>query len=179
MLPLLHSRIWITVRHRPIVLIFNFCYFLNCIYSPVFTQFDECIVHPSFIVFLSTHENRLATTLLHLTFRGSCIVTIFLLIYFQQDATLHILFISGKLIYMFRVVSPPIIRSTHNCIYSIWYLSNRYCYLPLLWKSWCWFECGVGIVLICFGAVATALKQINTFPTPHSNQLQLSLNSGR
>ena len=44
--------------------------------------------------------------------------------------------ISGKLLYMFRVVSPPIIRSTHSCIYSIWYLPNRYCYLPLLWKSW-------------------------------------------
>ena len=35
--------------------------------------------------------------------------------YFQQDATLHSLFISGKLLYMFRVVSPPIIRSTNNC----------------------------------------------------------------
>jgi len=23
---------------------------------------------------------------------------------------------------MFRVVSSPIVRSTHNCIYSIWYL---------------------------------------------------------
>jgi hypothetical protein len=23
-----------------------------------------------------------------------------------------------------------------NCIYSMWYLSNRYCYLPLSWKSW-------------------------------------------
>ena len=54
-----------------------------------------------------------------------------LLIYFQQDATLHSLSISEKLLYMFRVVSPPIIRSKHNCIYSIWYLSNRYCYLPL------------------------------------------------
>ena len=41
-----------------------------------------------------------------------------------------------KVLYMFRVVSPPIIRSTHNCIYSIWYLSNRNCYLPLSWKSW-------------------------------------------
>ena len=30
-----------------------------------------------------------------------------------------------KLLYMFRVVSPPIIRSTHTCIYSIWCLSNR------------------------------------------------------
>jgi len=26
-----------------------------------------------------------------------------------------------KLFYMFRVASPPIIRSTNNCIYSIWY----------------------------------------------------------
>ena len=41
-----------------------------------------------------------------------------------------------KLLYMFQVVSPPIIRSAHNCIYSIWDLSNRYCYLPLLWRSW-------------------------------------------
>jgi len=40
----------------------------------------------------------------------------------QRDATLHRPFISGKLLYMFRVVSPPFIRSTHNCIYSIWYL---------------------------------------------------------
>ena len=33
-----------------------------------------------------------------------------------------------KLLYMFRVVSPPIIRSTHKCIYSIWNFSNRNCY---------------------------------------------------
>jgi len=32
---------------------------------------------------------------------------------------------------MFRVVPPPIIRSTYNCIYSILYLSHRYCYLLL------------------------------------------------
>ena len=41
----------------------------------------------------------------NLTFRGPCIVSIFLLIYFQRDETLHSLFISGKLLYMFRVVS--------------------------------------------------------------------------
>ena len=45
---------------------------------------------------------------------------------------------------MFRVVPPPIIRSADNCIHSIWYLSHRYCYLPLSWKSWNWFECAVG-----------------------------------
>ena len=32
-------------------------------------------------------------------------------------------------------VGTPIIRSANNCIYSIWYLSHRYCYLPLSWKS--------------------------------------------
>jgi hypothetical protein len=36
-----------------------------------------------------------------------------------------------KLLYLFRVVSPPIIRSANNCIYNIWYLSDCYCYLPL------------------------------------------------
>jgi hypothetical protein len=45
---------------------------------------------------------------------------------------------------MFRVVLPPIIRSACNCTYSIWYLSQRYIYLPLSWKSWNRFECAVG-----------------------------------
>ena len=40
-----------------------------------------------------------------------------------------------KLLYMFRVIPSLIIRSANNCIYSIWYLSRRYCYLPLSWKS--------------------------------------------
>jgi hypothetical protein len=35
-------------------------------------------------------------------------------------------------------------RSAYNFIYSIWYLSHRYCYLPLSWKSWNQFECAVG-----------------------------------
>ena len=41
-----------------------------------------------------------------------------------------------KLLYMFWVAPPPIIRSKHNCIYSMWYLSKRNCYLPLSWKGW-------------------------------------------
>jgi hypothetical protein len=45
---------------------------------------------------------------------------------------------------MFRVILPPIIKSAYNCIYSIWYLSHRYCYLQLSWKSWNQFECAVG-----------------------------------
>jgi len=35
-----------------------------------------------------------------------------------------------KLLYMFRVVPPHIIRSAYNSIYNICYLSDRYCYLP-------------------------------------------------
>jgi len=65
-------------------------------------------------------------------------------IYMQQDATLHRFIYVWKLLYMFRVVPPPITRSAYDCMYSIWHLSHRYCYLPLSWKSWNWFECAVG-----------------------------------
>ena len=68
-----------------------------------------------------------------------------ILIYIQQDASLHSFFI-WKLLYIFRMVPSPIIRSANNCIYSIWYLSHRYYYLPLSWKIWNWFECAVGVI---------------------------------
>ena len=51
---------------------------------------------------------------------------------------------SWKLLYMFRVLLPPIIRCAYECMYSIWYLSHRYCYLQLSWRSWNRFECAVG-----------------------------------
>jgi len=55
----------------------------------------------------------------------------------QQDATIYSLLYFCKLLYMFRVVTPPIITSTYNCNYSIWHWSNRLCYLPALsWRSW-------------------------------------------
>jgi len=58
----------------------------------------------------------------------------------MQRYTVHFIW---KLLYMFRVILPPIIRSANNCIYSIWYLSHRYCYLPLCCRyscllSWLW-----------------------------------------
>jgi hypothetical protein len=56
----------------------------------------------------------------------------------QQDATIYSLLYFCKLLYMFRVVIPPIIRSTYNCNYSIWHWSNRLCYIPLLWGIWNW-----------------------------------------
>jgi len=36
----------------------------------------------------------------------------------QQDVTIYSLSYFRKLLYMFRVVTPPIIRSTYNCNYS-------------------------------------------------------------
>jgi len=34
---------------------------------------------------------------------------------------LYTVYFICKLLYMFRMFSPPITRSTNNCIYSIWY----------------------------------------------------------
>jgi hypothetical protein len=42
----------------------------------------------------------------------------------QQDATMYSLLYFCKLFYMFWVVTPPLIRSTYNCNYSIWHWSN-------------------------------------------------------
>jgi hypothetical protein len=42
----------------------------------------------------------------------------------QQDVTMYNLLYFCKLLYMFRVVIPPIIRSTYNCNYGIWHWSN-------------------------------------------------------
>jgi len=40
------------------------------------------------------------------------------------ETLLYTVYFICKLFYIFRVVSPPIIRSTNNCIYSIWYWST-------------------------------------------------------
>jgi hypothetical protein len=85
---------------------------------------DKIDVFPNFNVHGSVHRNNIV-------------------IHIQQDTTLHSLFFC-KLLYMFRVVPPPIIRSTYKCIYSVWYLSHRYRYLPLSWKGWNRYECAVG-----------------------------------
>jgi len=55
-----------------------------------------------------------------------------LLIYISNKMQRYTVYFIWKLLHIFWVVPPPIIRSTYNCIYSIWYLSHRYCYLPLV-----------------------------------------------
>ena len=53
----------------------------------------------------------------------------------QQNATIYSLLYFRKLLHMFSVMPPPIIRSTCNCSYSIWHWSDGTCYLPLSWRS--------------------------------------------
>jgi hypothetical protein len=55
----------------------------------------------------------------------------FIFQYISNKMQRYTVYFIWNLLYMFRVVTPPIIRSAYNCIYSIWYLSHRYCYLPL------------------------------------------------
>jgi len=52
-----------------------------------------------------------------------------------KNATIYSLLYFCKVLYMFRVITPPIIRSTYNCNYSIWH--RLYC-LPLSWRRWNW-----------------------------------------
>ena len=56
-------------------------------------------------------------------------------IFVQQDATMYSFLYFCKLLYMFRLVTPPIIRSTYNCNHSIWHWSNPLCYYPLRWRG--------------------------------------------
>jgi len=61
------------------------------------------------------------------TFMGPCIVNIFH--YISKNLQRYTVYFIWKLLYIFRMLPPPIIRSANNCIYSIWYLSHRYYYL--------------------------------------------------
>jgi hypothetical protein len=66
------------------------------------------------------------------TFMGPCIVSIYQYISNKMQRYTVYLYLETAL----HVSLPPIIRSAYTCIYRIWYLSHRYCYLPLSWKSW-------------------------------------------
>jgi len=66
-----------------------------------------------------------------------------ILIYIQQDATLHSLF------YLETALHVSGGTTTHQQERKQLYLQHLvfvtpYCYLPLSWKSWNWFECAVG-----------------------------------
>jgi len=52
-------------------------------------------------------------------------VNIYIYIYISNKMQRYTVYFIWKLLYMFRVVPSPIIRSANNCIYSIWYLSHH------------------------------------------------------
>jgi hypothetical protein len=52
-----------------------------------------------------------------------------ILIYIYNKMQRYTVYFIWKLLYMFWLVPSPVIRRANNCIYSIWYLSGRYCYL--------------------------------------------------
>ena len=49
---------------------------------------------------------------------------IFIFQYISNKMQRYTVYFIWKLLYMFRVVLPPIIRSANNCIYSVWYLHH-------------------------------------------------------
>jgi len=86
------------------------------------------------IVFITVCLALHMQSAVNLTFIGPYTVNI--LQYISNKMQLHTVYYIWKRLYMFRMVPPPIIRSANNCIYSIWYLSDRYCYLPLAVSSY-------------------------------------------
>jgi len=97
-----------------------------------------CICPHDVLSELSGYLGRLVLGSTHFT------VPFFIFWYISNKMQRYTVYFIWKLLYMFRVVPSPTIRSANNCIYSIWHLSHRYCYLPLSLKSWNRFECAVG-----------------------------------
>ena len=75
----------------------------------------------------TTAVNMLEVKISFLTFMSPCMATIFY--YMSNTMQRYTVYFIWKLLYMFRVEVPPIIRSAYNCIYST--VTPLYCYLPL------------------------------------------------
>jgi hypothetical protein len=73
-----------------------------------------------------------------LTFMGPCIIRIFQ--YTSNKMQRYTVYYILKMLYMFRVVLPPIIRSAYNCIYSIWYNGIGYVSVQRTQQSWLYYK---------------------------------------
>jgi len=112
--------------------------------------------------------------------------SILIRVYIQQDATLHSLFYLETALHVSGGKS-LIIRSAKQLYLQHLVFVTPYCYLPLSWNSWNWYECVVGGIhhpqhtqtISNYSTYAThnTLKPFPTIPrtppTTHSNQFQL------
>jgi hypothetical protein len=82
------------------------------------------IIHSSDTAFIYTLCSRLYYNwrIIFDVHRSVCCKSVSIIV--QKDATMYSLSYFCKLLFMFRVVTPPIIRSTYNCNYSIWHWSD-------------------------------------------------------
>jgi len=80
-----------------------------------------------------------------------------------DECTSHRVYLIWQLLYMFRASLSPIFRSTKQLRLQHLVTVTPYCCLLLSWKSWNWFECVVGGVLI--------------WSTRHLHHTQISSNS--
>jgi hypothetical protein len=106
----------------------NVTLYVHCLSCFKVTLAPHIFSNPSEIVFNNSVIN-IQKLLNNLTFIGPCSAIIFQ--YTSNKMQRYTVYFVWKLLHMFRVVPPPIIRSAYNCMYSIWYLSHRYCYLPI------------------------------------------------
>jgi hypothetical protein len=75
------------------------------------------------------HAPAVRVFYINLTSMGPCNLIIFQ--YISNKMQRYTVYFIWKLLYMFRVIPSPIIRSANNGIYSVCYLSHSYCYPPL------------------------------------------------
>ena len=120
-------------------LIIDHNYVLNIIFFINITHFilPETFESRLFILRCSLFKQLLRNYGFQFNVHGSVHLIIFQ--YISNKTQSFTVYFIWKLLYMFRVVPSPTKRSANNSIYSIWYLSHSYCYLPLSWKSWNWF----------------------------------------
>ena len=133
-----------SVWHCPIVLYlsdvvqyFYCCLFLYIQLAIVRLWFLPLLLFCQFIPFSQCRFNAIGFR--HIYYNSKYIILSIVLnkistnysnIYISNVMQRYIVYSIWKLLYIFRVVPLPIIRSANNCINSIWYLSHRYCYLP-------------------------------------------------
>jgi len=96
----------------------------SVVYKFLHRDYVQSLLCPIVTQLLGYRENA------HFNVYGS-VHRLYIPIYIQQDANVTQFIYIWKLPYVFWVVPPPIVRSAYNFIYSISYLSHRYCYLQI------------------------------------------------